>query len=344
MPPEKPVRSMIPKRLQWLSPRAFGGAAAGAAVAILARLFMAFPGAAAANLMTFALILAGYALGVAFAYSAGRKELLTYILRLREELRLSQDHLMEGAAFRSLGSYLDATAGTTAELLRTLREDGGKLADDTSLAETARKQADLVKTGCDSLESALGPLAGYSLTRPARAPLSINTLMRAAVNLCRHRAEEKNVLFSERYAVVPPVFGAAGRVENALLNVVINAIEAMPHGGGTITVETSHTDGKVVATVRDPGIGIRPEHASRVFDPFFTTRPEKNSRGLGLWATREVLRPIEATIEVNGKPHEGTAVTMTFPAAAPLRAGRTGVVNPPEFNSNTADEKGRRIA
>lgn len=344
MPPEKPARQMIPKRLKWLSPRAFGGAAAGTAVAILVRGLVPLPGAAAANLTMFGLILAGYALGVASAYSADRKALLAYILRLREELRLSQDHLMEGAAFRSLGHYLDATAGNTAELLRELREDGEKLAGETGLAESAHKQAGQVTARCDALESALGPLAGYALTRPARAPLSINTLMRAAINLCRHRAEEKHILFSERYAVVPPVFGAAGRVQNALLNVVINAIEAMPHGGGTIMVETAHTDGKVVATVRDPGIGIRPEHAARIFDPFFTTKPEKSSQGLGLWATRQVLQPIDASIEVNGKPHEGTVVTMTFPAAAPLRAGRTGTVNPPEFTSNTADEIGRRIA
>jgi signal transduction histidine kinase len=335
---------MIPRRLKWLSARAFAGATAGGGAALLVRLFLIPPDATVRSLMTFALVLAGYALGVAFAYAAGQKELISYILRLREELRLSQDHLMEGAAFRSLGAYLDATADTTAGLLRTLHEEGGKLAADTSLAGAAREKVDRVKTGCDSLQISLGPLAAYSLTRSARAPFSINTLMREAINLCRHRAEEKKILFSERYAVVPPVFGAAGRVQLALLNVVINAIEAMPHGGGTITIETSHADGRVLATVRDPGIGIRPEHQARIFDPFFTTKPGKSSLGLGLWATRETLRAIDATIEANSRPHEGTVVTMAFPAAAPLRAGRAGAASPPELDRNTADEGDRRIA
>jgi signal transduction histidine kinase len=336
--------SMIPKRFKWLSLMGFGGAAAGVAAAVLVRLFTDPQGAAVRNLISFSLVLAGYALGVAFAYAASQKQLLAYILRLREELRLSQDHLMEDAAFRSLGAYLDATAGTVAGLLRTMREDGKRLAAETSLTDAAREKADQVRSGCDSLETALGPLAGYALTRPARAPLSINTLMREAIDLCRHRAGEKKIVFSERYAVVPPVFGAAGRVQHALLNVVINAIEAMPHGGGTITIETAHADGKVLATVRDAGIGIRPEHQARIFDPFFTTKPERSSAGLGLWATREMLRPIDATIEVSSRPHEGTAVAMTFPAASPLRAGRTGTANPPELNRNTADEGDRRIA
>jgi len=343
MAAEQPMPSMIPKRRTWLSARAFWGAAAGGAAALLLPL-MNLTDPIVRSLFSFTLILAGYALGVAFAYSAGRRDLLDYILRLREELRLSQDHLMEGAAFRSLGAYLDAAATTTAGLLQALREDGGRLAGDASLADAAREKADQVKKGCASLETALGPLAAYTLSRPARAPFSVNTLMREAINLCRHRAEEKRIQFDERYAVVPPVFGAGGRVRHALLNVVINAIEAMPHGGGTIFIETSPSDGKVLVTVRDSGIGIRPEHQARIFDPFFTTKPEKSSLGLGLWATRETLRPIDATIEVSSKPHEGTTVAMTFPAAAPLRAGRTGTVNPPELDRNTADEGDRRIA
>jgi signal transduction histidine kinase len=335
---------MIPKRSKWLSLMGLKGAAAGLAAALLVRLLTDQQGAAIRNLTAFTLVLAGYALGVTCAYAAGQKQLIAYVLRLREELRLSQDHLMEGAAFRSLGTYLDATADTNTGPLQTLREHGEALAGDPTLRDSAREKADQVRRECDSLATALGPLAGYSLTRPARAPFNVNGLMREAIDLCRHRAEENKIVFSEHYAVVPPVFGPAGRIQQALLNVVINAIEAMPHAGGTITIETAHTDGKVLAMVRDAGIGIRPEHHTRIFEPFFTTKPDKSSSGLGLWAAREMLRLIDATIEVNSKPHEGTVVAITFPAAAPLRTGRSGTLNPPELARNTADEGDRRIA
>jgi signal transduction histidine kinase len=201
-----------------------------------------------------------------------------------------------------------------------------------------------VRAECEALSRALGPLAVYSLTRPARAPFSVNTLLQEAIALCRHRAEEKKIVFEERYSVVPPVFGPAGRVQQALLNVVVNAIEAMPHAGGRITVETAHADGVVRATVRDAGIGIRPEHQARIFEPFFTTKPQGGGSGLGLWVAREALRPIDAGIEVTSAPHRGTEVAITFPASAPLSTGRAGTEHPPEIGRNTADEGDRRIA
>jgi signal transduction histidine kinase len=322
----------------------FGGAAVGAVVAVVAWTVIGEQGSTGRIVAAGALVVVGYVLGVALAFARRERQLLSYILRLREELRLSQDHLMEGAAFRSLGAYLDVAAGNLADPLRALREHGETLAHDPGLSDGARERANQVRQGCAALETALGPLAGYSLTRPARAPINVNGLLREAIDLCRHRAEEKNIVFDERYVVVPPVFGSGARVQHALLNVVINAIESVPHAGGTITIETAHRDDRVLARVRDAGIGIRPEHRSRIFEPFFTTKPDRSSSGLGLWATREILEPIGATIEVNSTPHEGTEVAITFPAAAPLRAGRTGAASPPEINRNTADEGDRRIA
>src|SRR5258706_6186966 len=133
--------------------------------------------------------------------------------------------------------------------------------------------------------------------------------------------------------------GPATRIHQEIVNFIVNAVGAMPFGGGTIVVTTSHENERVVARVRDTGIGIRPEHLPRIFEPFFTTKPEKKSAGLGLWAARQMLDIIGADMAVTSTPFKGTEVTLVFRQAAPIRAGREGTTHPPELPRNTADDR-----
>ena len=196
----------------------------------------------------------------------------------------------------------------------------------------------------DRLNETLRHLAGYALSKPGRAPFSVNVLLHEAILLCRRRAAEKQIAFEERYGVLPPVMGSATRVHQAIFNIIVNAVEAMPFGGGTIVVETIHENDRVIARVRDGGIGIRPEHLSHIFEPFFTTKREKKGVGLGLWAARQMLDIVGADIAVKSTPLQGTEVALSFPQAAPLRPGREGESHPPELPRNTADVGDRRIA
>ena len=99
----------------------------------------------------------------------------------------------------------------------------------------------------------------------------------------------------------------------------------------------------MVASIRDVGIGIRPEHLAKVCDPFFTTKPDKGGAGLGLWETRDTLDRLGATIDITSAPHKGTEVLLRFPQAAPLSTGREVTIHPQEIPRNTADER-RQIA
>jgi signal transduction histidine kinase len=285
-------------------------------------------------------------LGVGALVDCRRREALKsqQVLGLKEELRASQDHIMEIATFRSLGTYLEIAAHRMKKPLREVVDAVQALASDAGVSDALRSRLDGLRDGTLDLQSTLHHLAEYSMTRPGRAPFSVNILLQQALTLCRYRAGEKHVRVEEHYAVIPPVFGPAERIEQALLNVLINAIEAMPFEGGTVRVETLHEGDRVIARVRDSGIGVKPEHLGKIFDPFFTTKPEKNGVGLGLWATRQTLDIIGADINVTSAPFEGTEVSLSFQQAAPLRPGREGTAHPPELSRNTAEETGRRIA
>ncbi len=335
---------MLDRRSKFLSKRAFAGAGGGAAITCAVALLAGPRGVPFLALGAAGIVLAGYGVGVLLAYRHQETSDLNYILRLREELRLSQDHIMETATFHSLGTYLEIAAHRIREPLQAVRAGAASLAQEPSLSDPAHRALAALRQDAETLHDSLRHLASYALGRPGRAPFSVNHLLREALHLCRHRAEEKNILFEERYGVVPPVFGPASRVHQALLSIIINAVEAMPHGGGRIVVETIYANDRVVARVRDGGIGIKPEHLPRIFEPFFTTKPEKSGVGLGLWTARQTFDLIGADITVTSAPFQGTEVTLLFPQAAPLRPGREGTAHPPELDRNTAEEIDRRIA
>jgi signal transduction histidine kinase len=335
---------MLRRRSPWPSREGLLGAVAGGSAAVAAWMALGRAGRSAPLLAGLGLIFIGYLYGVVLASRKREATDARDLLELREELRFSQDHIMENETYRSLGAYLEIAAHQMKEPLQKLTTDVRALSADTSLPEHARASVGALRGQVEALQAVLRHLAAYSMTKPGRAPFSVNTLLHEAILLCRRRAAEKKIVIEERYDTVPPVMGSAGRVHQAIFNVIVNAIEAMPFGGGTIGVTTAHENDRVIARVRDSGIGIRPEHLPKVFEPFFTTKPEKKGIGLGLWTARQMLDIIGADISVKSAPFQGTEVTLSFPQAAPLRPGREGVEHPPELSRNTAEERNRQIA
>ncbi|MDP1825606.1 MAG: ATP-binding protein [Archangium sp.] len=103
-------------------------------------------------------------------------------------------------------------------------------------------------------------------------------------------------------------------VEQVLVNLVVNARDAMP-GGGTLSVTTERKDGTAVLRVRDTGAGISPEVQSRIFEPFFTTKGDGRGTGLGLAVVMDAMQRAGGQISVDSRPGEGTLFVLTFPLA-----------------------------
>lgn len=106
-------------------------------------------------------------------------------------------------------------------------------------------------------------------------------------------------------------------VKQALLNVVLNAIEAMPGTGGTLELSTAREDGFGRISVRDTGVGISSEDLGHVFDAYFSKK--KNGTGLGLAITRRIIEDHDGRIEVESTPGRGTTVSILLPVEGPAR-------------------------
>jgi two-component system NtrC family sensor kinase len=121
---------------------------------------------------------------------------------------------------------------------------------------------------------------------------------------------------------LPLVMCDPAQIEQALLALCINAVEAMPNGG-TLTVRTAPTaSGGIEAAVEDIGVGIPEEVRAHIFEPFFTTKGEGEGKGLGLGlaVVYGIVQRHNGTIEVASEPGRGTRFTLTLPAA-PAQGG-----------------------
>lgn len=174
------------------------------------------------------------------------------------------------------------------------------------------------------IDSIVGGVLRYS--RPSARDfksVSVHAMLERALTLVRSRFDGRNVTIVSRLAASPDtIHGDENHLEQALLNVLLNAADAMS-GDGTLTLETDtvtgagkgpmHATGRLVQLViRDTGAGISSENMAQLFDPFFTTK--KNGTGLGLAITRRIIHEHGGVISAESEHGGGSAFKILLPA------------------------------
>jgi CheY-like chemotaxis protein/anti-sigma regulatory factor (Ser/Thr protein kinase) len=168
-------------------------------------------------------------------------------------------------------------------------------------------------------------------------PVDISALVQQVVDLARARwsdmPQQRGIVIDLRLELghnLPPVAGIESEIREALINLVFNAVDAMPEGG-KLTIRTKATDGlaktrQVDVEVADSGVGMDEETRRRCLEPFFTTKGERGT-GLGLAMVYGVMRRHNADIEMESAIGEGTTVRLRFPVAV-SNAGDTQSATP----------------
>jgi PAS domain S-box-containing protein len=134
-----------------------------------------------------------------------------------------------------------------------------------------------------------------------------------------------------RDADLPPISGDAGQLQQALLNLCINARDAMPEGG-VLSIDTRLAGERVTISVSDNGVGLDDETRRRMYEPFFSTKEKAKGTGLGLAVVYGIVRAHLGKIEVDSTPGSGTTFRLSFPvaeaASAPVvkKAGEPAIV------------------
>lgn len=147
--------------------------------------------------------------------------------------------------------------------------------------------------------------------RTEKEATNINDLLRSVVTLARLRTKSGNVDIVENYSKQSPlVFGSAEQLRQVFINILTNAIDAIPNEG-KIVIETAIQNGHIVVTIADTGIGIPSHLIDRLFEPLFTTKG--NGTGLGLTVSLSIVRDHGGIIDVDSVENQGTKFTVTLP-------------------------------
>lgn len=144
-------------------------------------------------------------------------------------------------------------------------------------------------------------------------PVSVPDLLQDIVDVVRPQAEQQGIAVEQDAQGAPAIQVDRAMVRQALLNLALNAIDAMPSGGTLALHASAGEDQQVQIDVVDTGIGIEPEHLGRVFDLYFTTREQGS--GLGLSMVYRTVQLHDGTIEVESTPGHGTTFRLRLPRA-----------------------------
>jgi len=148
-------------------------------------------------------------------------------------------------------------------------------------------------------------------------PADLNGVIGRCVRLVQHKLELANIELQLALAPgLPSVHCDAGQIEQVILALVMNAIDAMPNGGNLALRTRQTSDSEIQIEVRDDGVGIPPEVLSNLFEPFFTTKERGRGLGLGLATSRTIIERHLGKIDVASAPGRGSTFTITLPVAA----------------------------
>lgn len=256
-----------------------------------------------------------------------------------QQLSAAQEQLIQAEKARALADVAGGIAHEFNNLLAIIlgktqlaleRSDSSGVRDDLAvIEETAWRAADTVRR-----------LLAFVVTRgnEGMGPVDLNALVQDVVTFTRGlwkddaEARGVKVEVQTNLAETATVHGAAPELREALTNLVLNAVDAMP-GGGRITISTRRREHAVELSVSDTGDGMAEEVRSRIFDPFFTTRSPQRA-GLGLSVVKGIVGRHHGRIEVRTEEGRGTSFTVSLREAR-LPAGTAPAAPPPPARRGT---------
>ncbi|HEY3122097.1 MAG TPA: ATP-binding protein [Vicinamibacteria bacterium] len=236
--------------------------------------------------------------------------------RTTAELRRTQAQLLQSAKLATIGQM---AAGIAHELNTPLTYILGnlELLREAPLDASQKELLAAVEMGAERIKELGQDLLVFS--RPAgedMVSLSVNELVERSVEFCSYQVAKAGVDIEKSLEEpLPRVAGVANQLETAVINLVMNAVQAMPGGDGRIVVSTRTRDGKVEIAVSDNGPGIAPEVQSQIFEPFFTTKESGQGTGLGLSNVLMVVERHGGRIDLSSEPGAGATFRITLPAA-----------------------------
>jgi len=253
-----------------------------------------------------------------------RKELEDYGRVLEEkveertrELTQMQDHLIQSEKLASMGQLSASIAHEVNNPLSGALIYNQLIAKKISRGEFDREA---ILNYLSKMEHELSrstklirSLLDFSVqSEPKFKEVNVNEVLNRALELGIHAGSKENTRVEKDLQPLPTFMVDPDQLEQVFVNLIMNALQAMP-AGGKLTLRTFLENRELKIAVRDTGCGIPPENLTKIFTPFFSTKKEVKGVGLGLSVSYGIIQGLKGRIEVESKVGEGTTFTVCLP-------------------------------
>ena len=270
------------------------------------------------------------------ALAAHQAQLYDSLQRAYEDLRKSQQAMLQQERLRALGQMASGIAHDINNALSPAALYAQILLDhETSLGEEARERVAIIQRAIEDVANTVARMREFYRPREAQSEHSsvdANKLLKQIIELTRARwsdmPQERGFvikLAGELEPDLPPIHGADSDIRDAVTNLVLNAVDAMPEGGElSLRSFLDQASKRVCIEVSDTGLGMSEEVRARCIEPFFTTKGERGT-GLGLAMVYGMVRRHGAELQIESEPGKGTTMRLLFASAqAPAAASSAG--------------------
>ncbi len=235
-----------------------------------------------------------------------------------EELERTNQQLLHAAKLASVGQLADGIAheiNNPAGIILTRSEYLASVIKEREGLSPVQEDVEAIRRQARRIAEIVGSLLAFS--RPSALQVSrldLNALLTECLALLSPKLYGHKVeVHCDLDKSLPQVLGDADRLEQVFINILNNAIEAMPQGGRLAVTTGANAGRHVYAQVTDTGLGITEEDLKKVFDPFFTTKQPGRGTGLGLSVSYGIIRDHGGSIEVSSVPGRGTTFQVILP-------------------------------
>ena len=238
--------------------------------------------------------------------------------KLEQERNALEEQVHRAQKMESLGSLAGGVAHDINNVLGAILALASIHLQKAEEGTPLRRDMETILNACGRGGDLVKGLLGFARQDLAtEQEVDLNILVREEVALLEHSTLQKVKLEMDLDPGLRPLRGDPSALHHSLMNLCVNAVDAMP-GGGTLTLRTrNEADGGVRLEVQDTGQGMTREVMARALDPFFSTKPQGKGTGLGLSIVYRTVQVHGGRMDLASEPGAGTCVTLRFPPLAP---------------------------
>ena len=244
---------------------------------------------------------------------------ITGIARDITQLRQAEEQLRVAQRLEAIGQLAGGIAHDFNNILVVILGFADLALDHLGPGDPVRAHLEQISRAGERAADLIRQLLAFSRRQVLKPEvISLNDVVRGLEGMLQRLIGEDVVFRTRLVEDLAPILADPGQIEQVIMNLVVNARDAMPNGGA-VTIETMPGDaapgtaGLVMLRVRDTGHGMDAATQAQIFEPFFTTKPVGEGTGLGLSTAYGIVKQSGGTMAVDSRPGKGSVFTLAFP-------------------------------